>query len=47
MAATILEEGRDAYISGVPQHKCPYNDAARRETWMRGWLERKQEFEAS
>jgi ribosome modulation factor len=47
MTSSTLEEGREAYLRGIPQQKCPYTDQARREVWTRGWLEKKAEIESS
>jgi ribosome modulation factor len=47
MAGTVQDEGRDAFMRGIDPRKCPYDDEARREAWMRGWYDAQREFEAN
>lgn len=47
VVATVYDEGRQAFMRGIDPRRCPDTDQARREAWMRGWNDPKQEFEAS
>lgn len=35
----IEQEGRAAYSAGVDLRRCPYRDVARRDAWLKGWVE--------
>lgn len=35
----IEQEGRVAYGAGVDLRRCPYRDVARRDAWLKGWVE--------
>ena len=38
-----FDEGRFAFISGIPKEGCRYRNPARRNAWERGWLESERE----
>jgi|GEM_PF-4014643 len=47
MATTAYEQGREDYMRGKDPRKCPYSGDAMRAAWMKGWEDRKREFEES
>ena len=38
-----LDEGRFAFVSGIPREDCRFRNPARRNAWERGWLESERE----
>ena len=40
---SAFDEGRFAFISGVPRDDCRFRNPARRNAWERGWLASEQE----
>lgn len=38
-----FDEGRFAFISGIPRDECRFRNPARRSAWERGWLESERE----
>jgi ribosome modulation factor len=45
--AALRDEGRKAARAGIPETACPYpdtwNDTGRREQWLKGWIEAREE----
>ncbi|WP_428978214.1 ribosome modulation factor [Hansschlegelia beijingensis] len=35
----IEQEGREAFATGVDLRRCPYKDVARRDAWLKGWVD--------
>ncbi len=40
---TAFDEGRFAFVSGIPRDGCRFRKPARRNAWERGWLESERE----
>lgn len=38
-----FDDGRFAFVSGVPRDDCRFRNPARRNAWERGWLASEQE----
>jgi len=38
-----FDEGRFAFVSGIPRDECRFRNPARRNAWKRGWLESERE----
>ena len=38
-----FDEGRFAFVSGVPRDECRFRNPARKNAWERGWLESERE----
>ena len=38
-----FDEGRFAFVSGMPRDECRFRNPARRNAWERGWLESERE----
>jgi ribosome modulation factor len=45
--AVLRDEGRKAARAGIPETACPgtgtWNDTGRREQWLKGWIEAREE----
>lgn len=45
--AALRDEGRKAARAGIPETACPYpdswGDTGRREQWLKGWIEAREE----
>jgi ribosome modulation factor len=45
--AVLRDEGRKAARAGIPETACPYpdtwGDTGRREQWLKGWIEAREE----
>jgi ribosome modulation factor len=40
---SAFDEGRFAFVSGIPREECRFRNPARRNAWERGWLESERE----
>lgn len=39
----IEQEGRQAFATGVEMRRCPYKDTARRDAWLKGWVDARRD----